>query len=579
MSLIQVYLRAVGHLGRERGVAIALVFANAAVGLVQLAEPILFGAIVNALAQNDSPWTAILLWAVIGLGGIVASVVVAVSADRLAHRHRLQAMAEAFERAITLPLSYHSERGTGTVIRTIFEGTSALFATWLSFLREQCTAVVALVFMLPVALWMEWRLAVLLIVLAAIYTALNVYVISKTSGGQSAVEQYHMNVSGRLGDTLSNVSVVQSYARLQAEAQGLKALMSDLLSAQYPVLTWWGVMTVLTRAASTITMVTVFAVGTWLMARGEITVGEIVSFVGFANLLISKLDVLSGFVTRVFMQAPTMRSFFTLLDETSPIVDAPGAEPVKIKGGAIAYRGVTFQYGEGGQGVFDLDFDVPAGATVALVGPTGSGKTTTLALLQRLRDPDAGRILLDGQPINEVTIASLRSALAVVFQDAGLFNRAISENIGIGRPGAEESAIVAAAEKAQAREFIEAKPGGFDFVAGERGSALSGGERQRIAIARAVLRDAPVLILDEATSALDTATEAQIKRALDELRRNRTTLIIAHRLSTVADADLILVFDKGRIVERGTYRELAGGDGLFAQLVKDGELKVPDPPE
>ncbi|MEO1719520.1 MAG: ABC transporter transmembrane domain-containing protein, partial [Pseudomonadota bacterium] len=293
MTLFGVYARAVSYLGRERGLAISLAVANIAIGLVQLIEPILFGAIVNALAQQQSPWGAITTWAVIGLVGIFASVVVAVMADRMAHRQRLLAMSDAFERAISLPVSYHGARGTGGIIRTIVEGTSGLFATWLSFLREQCTAATAVILLVPVAIYMEWRLALLLLVLAAIYTALNVIVIAKTRDGQAAVEQYHIGVSGRVGDALGNVTVVQSYARLQAEARDLRDMIDSLLAAQYPVLTWWGVLTVLTRAASTITMVAVFAVGTWLMTRGETTVGEIVSFVGFANLLISKLDVLS----------------------------------------------------------------------------------------------------------------------------------------------------------------------------------------------------------------------------------------------------------------------------------------------
>ncbi|MEM1306473.1 MAG: glucan ABC transporter ATP-binding protein/ permease [Pseudomonadota bacterium] len=594
MTFTTVYIRAVGYLVREKALAVSLAIANAAIGLVQLAEPILFGAIVNALAQSTSPWNAILLWAVIGLVGIIASVVVAVMADRLAHRQRLHAMSEAFERAISLPISYHGARGTGAIIRTIVEGTSGLFGTWLSFLREQCTAVTAVIFLVPVAFYMEWRLALLLLVLAAIYTVLNVVVIAKTRDGQAAVERYHIDVSGRVGDALGNVSVVQSYARLQNEALELRDKITSLLDAQYPVLTWWGVLTILTRAASTIMMVAVFAVGTWLVARNELTVGEIVSFVGFAGLLIAKLDALSGFVTRVFMQAPVMRSFFELLDATTPIMDAPDAQPLVVTRGAIRYEGVSYVYSRGGdggeagnavngvatagepQGVFDLSFEVPGGATVALVGPTGSGKTTTLALLQRLRDPDSGTITIDGQPIDRVTLSSMRHAQAVVFQDAGLFNRPIAENIRVGNPRASDAEVHAAAERAQAAVFIEQKADGYKTVAGDRGSALSGGERQRIAIARAILRDAPILILDEATSALDTATEAAIKRALDDVRRDRTTLIIAHRLSTVANADLILVFDQGRIVERGTYANLAAGGGLFARLVQEGALVIPD---
>ena len=224
------------------------------------------------------------------------------------------------------------------------------------------------------------------------------------------------------------------------------------------------------------------------------------------------------------------------------------------------------------QGVLNLNFDAAPSETIALVGPTGSGKTTTLALLQRLRDPLEGSILIDGIDIRDVTLTTLRQSIAVVFQDAGLFNRSIAENIRVGRPSATDEEIEAAARLAEAHDFIQAKPGGYNFVIGERGTALSGGERQRVAIARAILKNAPILILDEATSALDNETELKIKRALDAVRRGRTTFLIAHRLSTVANADKILVMEQGRIVEGGSFNELIARGGLFGRLVKAGSL-------
>jgi ATP-binding cassette subfamily B protein len=300
-----------------------------------------------------------------------------------------------------------------------------------------------------------------------------------------------------------------------------------------------------------------------------------VTFVGFANLLIGKLDQLSGFVVRIFQQAPTLRSYFELLDTPTNVTDRPGAPDLGRVTGHVIYDKITFRYGSGDQGVFDLTFEAPSGQTVALVGPTGSGKTTALALLQRMRHADGGRILVDGTEVRDVTVNSLRHAIAVVFQEAGLFNRSIAENIRIGRPEATDEEVEQAARLAEAHDFIMRKPGGYQFVIGERGLSLSGGERQRLAIARAILKDAPILILDEATSALDAETEAKIKRALDALRKNRTTFIIAHRLSTVADADTILVLDRGRIVERGTFRRLVEQNGLFARLVREGGFTEP----
>jgi glucan exporter ATP-binding protein len=537
---------------------------------------VLFGRVVDALAKKVDPSPIILQWAVLGLAGIVASVVVAVLADRLAHRQRVAAMRSAFELSITLPISYHSRVGTGGVVRTILAGADTLFSTLLSFLREQTTAAIGVLVLVPTAIVMNWRLSLMLAILAAIYALMNTIVVHQTSEGQHAVERYNIAVAGRVGDVIGNVSIVQSYARLTAEANALRVLMSELLSAQYPVLTWWGLLTVLTRAASAITMIAVFAVGATLAAQDKATVGEIVSFVGFSQLLIGKLDQLSGYVTRMFMEAPTLKTYFELLDTRLAITERVGANVLDRPAGAVQYEDVDFRYGPGAQGVFGLRFEASAGQTIALVGPTGSGKTTTLALLQRLRDPDVGRILIDGRDIRDVTLDSLRGSIAVVFQDAGLFNRPIAENIRMGRTEASDEEVEAAARMAEAHEFIMQKPGGYAFVVGERGLQLSGGERQRIAIARAILKNSPILLLDEATSALDTETEAKIKRALDALRKGRTTFIIAHRLSTVADADMILVFDGGRIVERGKFRALSQEGGLFSRLVAEGGFTVPN---
>ncbi len=574
-SAYQLYRRALALLAAERGLTACVAVAGVAVALVQLAEPVLFGRVVDALSRGAGAFTLIALWAAIGLFGIIASVAVAVVADRLAHRRRLAALGVAFERAIILPISYHAEKGSGAVVRTILAGTDALFWSWLSFLREQLTAAVGIAVLVPTALAMSWVMALILTGLALLYLVLNVLVVRKTSVGQATVEQYHSNVYGRVGDVLGNVTVVQSYARLAAEMQAMRDIMNELLAAQYPVLTWWGLLTVLTRAAATITMVAIFAAGAVLAERGEVSVGQIVAFVAFANLLIAKLDLLSGFAVRVFQYAPTLRSFFELLDASVAVAEKPHAKPLGQVAGDVHYEDVTFRFHGSDVGVFGINFRAGAGQTIALVGPTGAGKTTALALLQRLRSPDSGRIFVDGQDIADVTLTSLRHKLAVVFQDAGLFNRSIAENISIGKPDAGEEEVIAAAKLAEAHAFITKKPGGYHFVIGERGASLSGGERQRIAIARAILKDAPILILDEATSALDVETEARIKRALDRLRAGRTTFIIAHRLSTVVNADAILVLEAGRIVERGDFRSLVARKGLFARLVAEGGFTIP----
>jgi ATP-binding cassette, subfamily B, beta-glucan exporter len=575
MSIWDIYKRALAMLVVERGQTAVVVLSGVALAAVPIAEQVLLARVVDALTRGQGAFQIIGLWAVLGLFGIVAGVIVAVVADRLAHRRRLAALGQAFEHAIILPISYHAEKGSGAVVRTILAGTDALFWNWLSFLREQFVALIGILVLVPTAIYMNAKMALILAALAVVYVAANVFVARKTSTDQAAVERYHNNVYGRVGDVLGNVTVVQSYARFASEMQAMRTIMGELLAAQYPVLTWWGLLTVMTRMAATIAVVAIYTVGALLVERGQITVGEIVAFVGFAGLLIGKLDLLSGFAVRIFQYAPTLRSFFDLLDATEGVKEKPDAKPLTGVAGNVRYEDVTFRFKNSDQGVFDISLEAAAGETVALVGPTGAGKTTTLALLQRLRSPDAGRISVDGHDIADVTLASLRGNMAVVFQDAGLFNRSIGENIRIGRPEASDAEVEKAARLAEAHDFIAKKPGGYAFVIGERGASLSGGERQRIAIARAILKDAPILILDEATSSLDVETEARIKRALDRLRQGRTTFIIAHRLSTVANADRILVLDGGRIIERGNFRELVAQEGLFARLVAEGGFTEP----
>jgi ATP-binding cassette, subfamily B, beta-glucan exporter len=575
LTLVQIYKRALGLLAPEKYLAIGLAAAGVVIAATQLAEPVLFGRVVDTLSKGENAFGYIGLWAFLGLFGIVAGVIVGINADRLAHRQKQAHLVSVFEKTIGLPQRLHAARGSGATIRTILSGTSALFWLWLGAMRDQISALFGILLLIPTAIGMDPRMAAILLALATAYTLMNVFVMRKTAAGQAAVESHESALSSRVVDVIGNVMIVQSYARLRLEANALRRISTDLLSAQYPVVTWWGVLTVMQRSAATLTMVAIFSAGAILAGRGELSIGEIVSFVAFASLLIGRLDQLSGFVVRVHQQAPALTALFALIDEAASEDEKPGSTPLLTVAGAVTFDNVSFRYDGAPQGISDVSFKANAGETIAIVGPTGSGKSTTISLLQRFLTPTAGQIMVDGRDIAGVTLRSLRQAIAVVFQDAGLFNRSIGDNIRIGKPDATDAEVEQAARLAEAHDFISRKPGGYAFMIGERGASLSGGERQRIAIARAILKDAPILILDEATSALDSETEAKIKRALDTLRAGRTTFVIAHRLSTVADADQILVLDHGCIVERGRFEELAAGGGLFARLVAEGGFTVP----
>jgi ATP-binding cassette, subfamily B, heavy metal transporter len=284
--------------------------------------------------------------------------------------------------------------------------------------------------------------------------------------------------------------------------------------------------------------------------------------------LYAPLNIL-GFAYREIKQTSIdMEKMFTLLDETPDVADKPGAALLRPSGGEVAFEHVSFAHEGRDRGLDDVSFAAPAGKTTAIVGPSGAGKSTVLKLLFRFYDPSAGRVLIDGQDLRDVTQASLRSALGLVPQDVVLFNDTIRYNIAYGRPDATQIELEEAARRAQLLHFIESLPNGWDTRVGERGLKLSGGEKQRVGIARVVLKNPAILILDEATSSLDSATEADVQGALEEASRGRTTIVVAHRLSTIAGADQIVVLDEGRVVERGTHAALIAKGGLYADLWK-----------
>jgi ATP-binding cassette subfamily B protein len=449
----------------------------------------------------------------------------------------------------------------------MLSGTDALWRLWLGFFREHFAAILSVVVLLPLSLYINWQLAILLFVLCVVFTVLTTLVVRKTYGMQMEVEEQYSDLSARASDALGNVALVQSFVRIDSEVQGLRFVADKLLAAQMPVLSWWALVTVITRASTTITVLAIFTLGIALHDQGRTTVGEIVMFVSFATLLIQKLEQVVSFINNVFMEAPRLREFFNVLDAVPAVHDRPDAIDIGRLSGLVEFNDVTFSYDGKRPAIEDLSFTALPGQTIALVGPTGAGKSTAIALLHRAFDPQSGFIKIDGMDVRGVTLTSLRRNIGVVFQEALLFNRSIAENLRVGKPEATDAELRLAAERAQALEFIE-RSGGFETNAGERGRMLSGGERQRLSIARALLKNPPILILDEATSALDAVTEAKVNAALDEVMKGRTTFVIAHRLSTIRNATRILVFENGRVIESGTFDELVAKGGHFAELAK-----------
>ncbi len=577
MNILRIYVRVLAMLGSEKRLAIMLVLANLALAVAAFAEPILFGRIIDTLTKSagnpaNVSWAdlsvLIYAWIAFGVFTILASVMVALHADRLSHRGRLRVMSQFFEHVLHLPLGFHTGVHSGRLLKTMLDGSSGMSSVWLSFLREHCASFVSLFVLLPLTLFINWRLAALLIVLVVVFGAITAYVFHHTESLQGKVETYHTDLAERASDALGNIAIIQSFTRVEAEAVSLRRISEDLLRAQMPVLSWWALATVAARTSATLTILSIFIVGAWLFTKGLATIGEIVTFMNFAALLIGRLEATVTFANWLFMLAPKLREFFDVVDSQPGVRDLPSARDAGRLTGQVSFENVTFSYDNRRNAITDVSFTVKPGETVALVGATGSGKSTTLGLLHRVFDPNGGRIVIDGVDIRDMSLVSLRRNIGVVFQEPMLFARSVEENLRVGKPDATTDEVDAALERAQAKEFISRQPDGLQTVVGERGRTLSGGERQRVSIARALLKDPPILIFDEATSALDATTERLLQAALDAATQGRTTFVIAHRLATIRNADRIFVFDQGRIVETGTFEELVALDGRFAALAR-----------
>lgn len=565
---LRTYGRALGFLRPYRGAAVALCAANAGLAAIGFAEPVLFGHIIQDLGAGGPTPGSIAAWAGLGLGAILAAMATSLVADRLSHRVRLAVVARTYAHVLALPSAFHARHPTGHVTKTLWTGTDELFNLWLSLFREHLSTALILLALLPVALVMNPALGTVLVLLAVVFAVTVALTSRRTEAGQRRAEDAGTALATQVGDVLGNAALIRTLDAAPAEVASVGRLAADVLRHQLPVLAWWAGVTVMSRAASTLATVAVVCLGAWLHARGQATVAEVVTFMGFAGMLIGRLEGAMWAVARLGGTIVKLQDLFTLLDTASTVADPAGQPALPPGPGTVEFRDVRFGYPGGAPVLGGVSFTARPGETVALVGETGSGKTTAMALLQRGWDTDGGQVLVDGQDIRDVSLASLRDRIGTVPQETLLLNRSIRDNLLLARPGATEAEMEHAARLAEAHGFITRQPHGYDTVVGERGVALSGGQRQRLAIARALLRDPRILVLDEATSALDGGTEEKVVRAMRAASVGRTTFVIAHRLSTIRDADRILFFAGGTVTEEGTFDELVARDGAFAALAR-----------
>lgn len=569
MDLVRVYLRALNLLAPEKWLASLLVVANLAIAGVYFLQPWLLGRIVDALASptKSAAWPLIGIWAALGLVSIAVSTWVALNADKLAHRRQVAAIEKVVENELERPFSFHRGRHSARLQRVIHLGASSLIALWLGVLRDHLVTILSTFIILPLALVINWRLGLLMSILLIVFPTCNAIAMRMTRKSQEQVEKLNHETYERIADATGNAAVIQSFTCATEEISTIRAMMKRALLAQYPVLRNWAVLSSFSHMVSTLTMVAIFGLGAYLSINGKTSVGIIVTFTGFATTLIGRLQRLVGFTTGLFFQQRSLNDFFELMDssvaEDTNRATFPCHHSVR---GSILFENVSFWYQDASPIISEVNFEVTPGSTVAIVGPTGAGKTTLLSLLYRAYDPTEGRITVGGVDIREMELKCLRRNIAVVFQETGLFNRSIIANLRIGNSGATLDEIENIVSQARADRFIRSKPEGYNTKIGERGSLLSVGERQRLAIARAMLKNAPIIILDEAMSAVDNETEFNIREALRKHNRDCTTFIISHRVANLTHVDKILVIEDGRIVEQGSFRKLISRNGLFARL-------------
>jgi ATP-binding cassette subfamily B protein len=374
--------------------------------------------------------------------------------------------------------------------------------------------------------------------------------------------------AGRAVDSLLNFETVKSFAAESRESERYDRALASYAKAAVKSNTSLVLLNALQGLVMNVGLLAMVLAAGFTVASGRMGPGDITAVILIMANLYAPLNIL-GFAYREIKQTSIdMEKMFALLDEKPDVADAPNAVALKPQRGEVVFDDLSFAHEGREQGLDHVSFTAPAGKTTAIVGPSGAGKSTVLKLLFRFYDPAGGRVLIDGQDIRQVTQASLRSVLGLVPQDVVLFNDTIRYNIAYGRPEATQAELEDAARHAQLLRFIESLPQGWSTRVGERGLKLSGGEKQRVGIARVVLKNPRILILDEATSSLDSATEAEVQDALADASRGRTTIVVAHRLSTIADADQIVVLDAGRVAERGTHAALIARDGLYASLWK-----------
>ncbi|GAA4750330.1 ABC transporter ATP-binding protein/permease [Sphingomonas daechungensis] len=474
---------------------------------------------------------------------------------------------QVFRHIHDLGLRFHLERRTGSLTKVVERGTKSIDMMLYFILFNIAPTAIELI-AICVIFFVKFGAGLVAATLAmvAVYIAFTRKVTDWRAQIQRDMNEVDNKAIGRAVDSLLNYETVKYFGAEEREAKRYDEAISAFAKAAVRNETSLAWLNIGQSFITNLMMAGAMIFTVWGWSRGQFTPGDVVLVNSLLMQLFRPLDML-GWVYRSIRQGLIdMEAMFSLLDTPAEVIDKPGAPALEVKRGNVRFEGVHFGYEPEREILKGIDLDIPAGSSLAVVGPSGAGKSTLARLMYRFYDPTAGRILIDGQPIADVAQRSLRSSIGIVPQDTVLFNDTIGYNIAYGRGQASTEDIEQAAKGAAIDDFVKALPQGYESMVGERGLKLSGGEKQRVAIARTLLKNPPILVLDEATSALDSRTEQAIQETLERIARNRTTIIIAHRLSTVVGADRIAVLENGKVAELGTHEELLDKGGLYADL-------------